>query len=137
MTVDGKRLVMDYLRAHPAVSAITQSVRSTMPDETEEPWILGTQIHRANEAEPARHLYSHALQFDCYAGKDPDNKPGWPEANKLGYAVADALEALEGTQDGAVVSVAYVRGPWESADPDFKPTARARTIVEADVYLHP
>jgi hypothetical protein len=137
MTVDGKRLVMDYLRTHPAVSAITQSVRSTMPDETEDPWILGKQINRANGAEPMRHLYIHTLQFDCYAGKDPDNKPGWPEANALGQAVADALEALRGDQDGGVVSAAYVRGPQEIADPGFKPTARARTIVEADVYLHP
>lgn len=134
MSVDGKKLLMDYLRSHPLVTAHTSSVRTTMPDETVNPWILVKQIDVTCRSEPVDHLNEYALQFDCYAGEDEDGKPGWPEANDLGYAVRDALKPLHGNQGGAVVTCVYVRGPREMIDPDLR---RARTIVEADAYIHP
>jgi hypothetical protein len=132
---DGKRLVMDYLRAHPVITPVTTRVRSTMPDDTRHPWIKGTLIDISDAAEPMEHLILYELQFDCYAGEDPDGKPGWPEANDLGLRVRAALKELKGSQGGAVASAVYLRGPKEIVDDDFTPD-RARTIVEADVLIH-
>jgi hypothetical protein len=129
---DGKRIVADYLREDARVASFTSSVRTTSPSDTSHAWVKITQISALQAPEdPTDHLIEFVLQFDCYAGK----MGGPPEAADLSYAVRDALVALRGSQNGAVVTAARILEHSDLPDETFEPE-RERMIVTSSVFMH-
>lgn len=130
--IDGKKVILDYLRAHPGVQV---RVLTQTPNDTREPWVQGHLIDMTDHSPPAYFYRCWHMQLDVYAEEDLKH-PNWPQAGALGIAVREALQAMRGLiVNGFVVTGCELRGPRDLGDPDFDPP-RPRTIIEADVYAH-
>jgi hypothetical protein len=135
--VDAKKIVSDYLREHADLVSFPSRVLGNPPSKTDTPWVRVTQMDATDQGSvQIDRLMMFWLQCDCYASKPPGQEGGgMPEARRLGNTVRATLKSMERqTLDGAVISFVGVRGPKEIPDTSFE-EARARTIVEADVYL--
>jgi hypothetical protein len=134
---DIEKSVSDYLRADPAVSAITTHILAKTPPKTDDPWVKVT-MYGAPQLPGSRldHLVPFALQLDCYAGLTG----GKPQANDLVRAARAAVKQMEGgTYGGAVISAVNIRDMPHSPDPDLRDDEgyeRSRYILDATVYAH-
>lgn len=128
--VDAKKLVSDYLRAHPDIEPVR--VVGKPPDNYDEPWIQVVVISGTSSMHPV-HLVPYSLQMDCYAGPTG----GGPEARAIARAVVGALEGIAGeVHSEGVPTGAALTSFTELPDTDIEP-ARDRTIVTATVWAHP
>jgi hypothetical protein len=134
---DIEKIVSDYLRADPAVSAITTHILAKTPPKTDEPWVKVT-MYGAPQLPGSRldRLVPFALQVDCYAGYTG----GKPLANDLARAARAAVKQMEGgIYGGAVISAVSIRDMPHSPDPNLKDdqgNERERYILDATVYAH-
>jgi hypothetical protein len=135
---DAERVVSDYLRTHPLITAFGARVRGSMPDTTELPWVRVLQIDaRQGVNDTTFHLVDYYLQFDCYAGRTG----GHPEASQLARTVSSVLARIgESSHSGAVVTGSRISGGFRSPDPtltDEDGNDRERVIVSGVFWLHP
>lgn len=138
MIVDGEKLVGDYLREEPALSAlIGRRVVGKPPASTDEPWVKQVLLSAPQApGSQADHLIEHYFQFDCYAGNDG----GQPEALLVGRTLREALQEGPGAHDLGVWTATRIEGFGRIPDPVLKDRsgdARERVIVTASVWMHP
>lgn len=128
-----QRIVSDYLRSHPTVSAVTNRIVSEVPDKTETPWVMVRQLDALNASQiSVEHLINFLFQFDCYVGEEE----GTPQAFSLGHKVRDALKEMQGTtQGGAVITGVEITGDRPLPDTDLKP-ARWRKVIDVTIWAH-
>ena len=135
LTPNAEKVIADYLREHPDVSAITDRIVSKTPKSMDDPWVRYSQIakrtpHRSD------HFLEVFVQLDCYAGRDDVSAhDGQPGASLLARTVRAAMMALpEADLDGVVVTGVDPRG--DSRQPDTQIDNRERFILQFVVWLH-
>lgn len=132
MIADAEELIGRYLREHADVVALEARVSVKPPKTFSRPWVIVAQIAAGDRSRAPDHLMAHLMQMTCYASPTG----GSVEAMLLGRVVRQALRDLT-TLDEWVPSVIDLGGPRNfGPDEDFEP-ARDRTIVTADILLHP
>lgn len=124
--IDAEKIVGDYLRAAPAVTA--DVVGRTPASTKSAAWIRLTLID-APDGGDDDYFVPYLLQLDCYKG-------GQAEVWALAIATRAALKAMPGTQADAVVTAVRFTSTLRLPDQDFEP-ARERVIITANVYAHP
>lgn len=125
--INGDKVVADYLRE---VDGVPRVVVRT-PDNQSTAWVRLTRLAAPSETEPIDHLIRFMFQLDCYAGK----AGGYPEAQSLASTVRDALKAMPGVHDGAVVTGTQCIGDAYLPDTDFEPD-RERFSLTFYVWMH-
>lgn len=130
--VDIQAIVADYLRPITGTRVV-----AFPPAETETSWVLVTLISAPQDADsPVDHLVAFSMQFDCYAGAQPETKPGMPEASDLGRVVREALTEMDqADHDDAEVTACRISNDFTLLDTDLKP-ARARRVITATIWAH-
>lgn len=135
MIADAKALIGDYLRNHSGLVGLQAWVSVKRPSRLDSAWVKLSELASGDRSADTDHLVSHLLQFDCYSAK---GEGGAVEANLVGRTVRAALREI--TPDdvpGWTPSVIMVNGPRDlGPDTNFEP-ARDRTMVEAEILLHP
>lgn len=128
MIPDAERLVGEYLRAHPDVTARVVG-RTPGKNASDPAWIRLTQLDAADDPTSGQeHLIGYLLQLDIYAG-------GQPEVWTLARAVRAALHAMPGTHGDIVITAVRFTGMARIPDQDFEP-ARERVVLTTTVYAH-
>ena len=134
MTVFIEKVVGDYLRAHPDITALGARVATKLPATLTNPWVRITLLDAPSDVQDSSdHLVSHLLQLDCYAGSTRDGSQ--QEAHGLYAAVRDALSEMAGVHGGAVLASARFTNVVFLPDAAMEP-ARDRYIITADIPAH-
>lgn len=130
MSVDGEKLLSNFLRTHASIVAEDTRIVGRTPGQTDDSWVMVTQLG-GGQTDMADHLIDCYFQIDCYAGK----AGGQPEANSLAAAVRTALRDVAGTHSGGVASPAWINDQSRVPDEDLEPI-RERVILTVSVPIH-
>lgn len=133
MSLDAEHLVGEYLRTVTG----ERIVGKTPDDTTAEGWVRLTQIAAtAVDGHRSDYLVLYYLQLDCYSSKAGTDGSPQKEAAVLRGTIRDALVAMPGALEGAVVTGVDIRGDSRNPDTSFEP-ARERYVLQAAVWMHP
>lgn len=133
LPANGEKIVMAYLRATPAVSAIV-GTRVRPEVDTTYPCLRVQQITESEDEDSRGWLTHPLIQFDAYAQTQG-------QARLLIDTVRMALRGMTGAYTGGVVSgVTHSRGPDWQPDEDRRTTDgfdMPRYSADFRIHLHP
>lgn len=137
LIIDAEDVVGDYLRTHPDVLEITDDVVGQPLGDSQDPWVVVTQLDVVDRGHYLEHLMEYMIQFECFAGaRSTKAHSAQAEVNLLGRTVRAALKDMEGQNlDGCTVHRVAFLDDQRFPDTTFEP-ARQRRILTADITLH-